>query len=247
MQSPKIYRNRRKRYKTYSATSYWEQLAVVRTEKGNSKNIKIKRGTRQGCVLSPYLFNLFTEMIFRSLDPELGVSIGDRKVSNLRYADDTALTAESGPELQRIATRVNEAEKAFGMKMNVKKTKTMIISKKAVVPRVNIELDGQVLEQVSCFTYLGQTISEDGKCDEEIKRRIGQARSAFNTMRDVLCCRRLPLTSRLRLLKCYVWSTLLYGVETWTESKTSENRLNAFEMWSLRRMMRVSWIEAFVE
>ena len=236
-----IYRNRRKRIIRIIARLYWEQLAVVRTEKGNSKNIKIKRGTRQGCVMSPYLFNLFTEMIFRSLDPELGVSIGGRKVSNLRYADDTALTAESGPELQRIATRVNEAGKAFGMKMNVKKTKTMIISKKAVVPRVNIELDGQVLEQVSCFTYLGQTITEDGKCDEEIKRRIGQARSAFNTMRDVLCCRRLPLSSRLRLLKCYVWSTLLYGVETWTVSKTSEKRLNAFEMWSLRRMMRVSW------
>ena len=81
-------------------------------------------------------------MIFRSLDPELGVCIGGRKVSNLRYADKPALTAESGPELQRIATRVNEAGKKFGMKMNVKKTKTMIISKKAVVPRVNIELDG---------------------------------------------------------------------------------------------------------
>ena len=66
------------------ARLHWEQLAVVRTEKGNSKNITIKRGTRQGCVLSPYLFNLFTEMIFRSLDPELGVSIGGRKVSNLR-------------------------------------------------------------------------------------------------------------------------------------------------------------------
>ena len=69
------------------------------------------------------------------------------------------------------------------MKMNVKKTKIMIISKKAVVPRVNIELDGQVVGQVSCFTYLGQTITEDGKCDGEIKRRIGHARSAFNSIR----------------------------------------------------------------
>ena len=110
------------------------------------------------------------------------------------------------------------------------------------MPRVNIELDGQVVEQVSCFTYLGQTKTEDGKCDEEIKRRIGQARSAFNSMRDVLCCRRLPLSSCLRLFKCYVWSTLLYGVESWTVSKTSKKRLNAFEMWSLRRMMRVSWM-----
>ena len=106
---------------------------------------------------------------------------------------------------------------------------------------MNLEYDGQVVKQVSCFTYLGQTITEDGKCDEEIKRRIGQARCAFNSMRDVLCCRPLPLSPRLRLLKCYVWSALLYEVETWTISKTRDKRLYAFEMWSLRRMMRVSW------
>ena len=90
-------------------------------------------------------------------------------------------------ELQRIKTRVNEAGNEFDMKMHVKKTQTMVISKKAVVPRVNIELDGQVIEQVSCFTYLGQTITEDGKRDEEIKRRIGLARSAFNSMRLFKC------------------------------------------------------------
>ena len=105
-------------------------------------------------------------MIFRTLDPELDVSIGGRKVSIPRYSDNTALTAYQGLEHE------------FGMKMNVKKTKTMIISKKAV-PRVNIKLDGQVVGHVSCFTYLGQTITEDKKCNEEIKRRIGQARSAL--------------------------------------------------------------------
>ena len=75
-------------------------------------------------------------MIFRALDPD-------------RYADNTAPTADSGPELQRIATRVNEARKEFGMKLNVKKTKTTVISKKAVVARENIALDGQMVEQVS--------------------------------------------------------------------------------------------------
>ena len=127
------------------------------------------------------------------------------------------------------------------MKMKVKKKKTRVISKKAVVPRVNIELEGQVTDQVLCFTYLNHTITEDGKYNEEFKRRTGQARFAFISVRDVLCCRLLLFPSRLRLLKCYVWSTLLYGVETFTVSNTSEKRLNAFEMWSLRRMMRVSW------
>ena len=223
------------------ARLYWEQLAVVRTGKGNTNSIKIKRGTRQGCVLSPYLFNLFTELIFRSLDQEWGTSVGGRKISNLRYADDTALIADSGLELQSIASKVNEVGKEFGMKINIKKTKIMVVSKNKVVPRVDIILDGQTVEQVSSFTYLGQKFTENGKCDEEIKCRIGQARAAFNSLRNVLCCRKLSLTSRSRLLKCYVWSTLLYGVETWTISKTSRRRLEAFEMWCLRRMMRISW------
>ena len=225
------------------ARLYWEQLAVVRTGKGNSKKIKIKRGTRQGCVLSPYLFNLFTEMIFRALDSQWGISIGGRKISNLRYADDTALMANSEIELQRIAERVNDKGKEFGMKINVKKTKTMVVSRNAVVPRMNIVLDGQRVEQVAHFTYLGQKFTENGKCDDEIKSRIEQARVAFNSMRDILCCRKLSLSSRMRILKCYVWSTLLYGVETWTISKMCRSRLEAFEMWTIRRMMPISWTE----
>ena len=122
------------------ARLYWEQVAVVRTEKGNSKGIKGKRGTRQGCVLSPYLFNLFTELIFEN--DEEGVSIGGRRIINLRYADDTGITKKSERELQILANRVNEESKRFGMKMNIKKTKTMVISQIVETPKVNITLDG---------------------------------------------------------------------------------------------------------
>ena len=90
------------------------------------------------------------------------------------------------------------------MKINVKKTKTMVVNRKNVRQHAKIYIDGQLIEQVSRFTYLGQLITEDGKCEEEIKRRTGQARSAFNTMKAVLCSRKLPLPSRVRLLKCYV-------------------------------------------
>ena len=224
------------------ARLYWEQVAVVRTEKGNSEGIKIRRGTRQGCVLSPYLFNLFTELIFRVIEnDDDGVSIGGRRISNLRYADDTGITAESERELQILANRVNEEGKHFGMKMNIKKTKTMVISRKVETPKVNITLDGQPVEQVERFVYLGQLITENGKCDEEIKRRIEIARTAYIKMRNVLTNPKLSTSARLRFIKCYVWSTLLYGVETWTISKTSQQRLEAFEMWALRRMLRISW------
>ena len=119
----------------------------------------------------------------------------------------------------------------------------MVVNRKNVRQHAKIYIDGQLIEQVSRFTYLGQLIMEDGKCEEEIKRRIGQARSAFNNMKAVLCSRKLPLPSRVRLLKCYVWATLLYGVETWTVSQTSKKRLDAFEMWALRRLLRISWTE----
>ena len=221
------------------ARLYWEQVAVVRTEKGNSEGIKIRRGTRQGCVLSPYLFNLFTELIFRVIEnDDDGVSIGGRRISNLRYADDTGITTESERELQILANRVHEEGKHFGMKMNIKKTKTMVISRKVETPKVNITLDGQPVEQVERFVYLGQLITENGKCDEEIKRRIEIARTAYIKMRNVLTNPKLSTSARLRFIKCFVWSTLLYGVETWTISKTSQQQLEAFEMWALRRMLK---------
>lgn len=224
------------------ARLYWEQAAVVRTEQGNSEGIKIRRGTRQGCVLSPYLFNLFTELIFRVIENEdEGVSVGGRRISNLRYADDTAITAENENELQILAYRVNEEGKHFGMKMNIKKTKTMVISKKKELPNVKIQLDGQAVEQVHKFVYLGELITENGKCEEEIRRRIEIARKSFSKMRTILTNPKISVPARLRFIKCYVWSTLLYGVETWTISKVSQQRLEAFEMWTLRRMLRISW------
>ena len=127
--------------------------------------------------------------------------------------------------------------------MNVNKTETMVISRKDVISQAKIYIAGQLIEQVPRFTYLGQLITEEGKCEKEITRRIGQARTAFNNMKTVLCCRKLPLPSRFRLLKCYVWPILLYGVETWTVSQLSKKRLEAFEMWTIRRLLRISWAE----
>ena len=89
-----------------------------------SSKLEIKRGTRQGCVLSPYIFNLFTELIFRVIEnQDEGVSVGGRRISNLSYADETAITAENENKLQTLTERVNEEGKYFGKKMNITKTK----------------------------------------------------------------------------------------------------------------------------
>ena len=129
------------------------------------------------------------------------------------------------------------------MKMNAKKTKSMVISKMCPSPRIHISIDGEPIQQVDTFTYLGQLITEDGKNDHEIIRRISIARSTFNKMRNTLTNKSISLKTRKRIMKCYVWSTLLYGCETWTLSANTMKRITAFEMWSYRRMLKISWTD----
>ena len=103
---------------------YWEQSAAVRTENGMTSEFKIKKGVRQGCILSPNLFNLCTEKISREVEDMKGVNIGGVNISNLRYADDTILLAESPMDLQPLLRTVNEKGKPYGMDMNILKNKS---------------------------------------------------------------------------------------------------------------------------
>nr|CAB3263295.1 uncharacterized protein LOC108950266 [Phallusia mammillata] len=128
-----------------------------------------------------------------------------------------------------------------GLTINKRKSFVMVFSKKAVTLTCNIKVKGEVLEQVSQFQYLGSMLTSTGKCDIDIRRRIGIAKTAYKNMKSVLTSRSISIATRLRLLKCYVWSVLVYGCECWTISQTTQNRLEAAEMWFLRRMMRISW------
>ena len=219
---------------------YWNQAAVVRLDDGVSDSFPIKRGVRQGCVLSPKLFNLYTEFVFREAEDLSGCVIGGININNLRYADDTALMAESEADLQQIVNSVNTNSEAQGLRMNVKKTKTMVISRMEA-PTVKITVNGEILEQVHKFQYLGQIITDDGKCDSEVKARIEIARRRFVGMKDVLVSRQLSLSLRRRLVRCYVMSTLLYAAETWTMNSDLCRRINALEMWIYRRMLKISY------
>ena len=193
---------------------YWEQSVSVTTESGLTSEFKIKKGVQQGCVLSPNLFNLYTEKIFREVEDMQGVNIGGVNINNLRYADDTVLLAEGPMFLQALLTAVNEKGKPYGMEMNIIKTKSMVISRKKPVPNISISVEGKPIQQVDRTVYLGNMATEDG-CDKEIKRRIGIARTAFEMMAKILTSRNISIELRSRIAKCYIWSTLLYGAETW--------------------------------
>ena len=126
------------------------------------------------------------------------------------------------------------------MDINVKKTRAMVASKKQEATKVSISLDGTVIEQMQKMFYLGSITTEDGKREVDIKRRIAIASNAFNNMKSVLSSRNININTRMRLTKCYVWSTLLYGAETRTITKTLTKRIDAFEMWTYRGMLSIT-------
>ena len=111
------------------------------------------------------------------------------------------------------------------------------------MPNISISVEGKLIQQVDRMVYLGYMATEDGKCDKEIKKRIGIARTAFESMATILTSRNISIELRSRIAKCYIWSTLLYGAETWTLTKVASDKLEAFEMWLYRRMLRISWKE----
>ena len=106
---------------------------------------------------------------------------------------------------------------------------------------ISISVEGKPIQQVDGMGHLGYMATEGGKCDKEIKRRIGIARTAFKSMAKILTSRNISIESISRIAKCYIWSILLYGAETRTLTKVASEKLKAFEMWLYRRMLRISW------
>ena len=135
---------------------YWNQKSYMRAEDGLSPETHIKR---QGCVLSPCLFNLYTENKFGAINTNKGIKICGTTIHKLRYAD--VLLAETEEDLQETLNEVNRIGKTFDMKMNAKKTKTMLVSKDVTSTKVSVRIDGDIIKQTDKYTYLGQTITSN--------------------------------------------------------------------------------------
>ena len=219
---------------------YWEQTAAMRVE--ISAFQKIKRGVRQGCVLSPDLFSLYSEIIMRNIEGQPGIRVGGHNINNLRYADDAVLISENEKDLQQLLNIVESKSKEKGLELNSKKTEVMVISRKEEPPLINITINGIKLKQRDHFKYLGALISSDGRNNTEISARIAQAKMTFPKMKTVLTNSHISIHTRKRTLECYIEPILMYGCEAWTISKQAQKKLEAVEMWFLRRMMKISWM-----
>ena len=149
---------------------YGGQEATVRTGHGTTDWFQIGKGVRQGCILSPYLFNLYAEYIMRNTgleEAQAGIKIAGTNINNLRYADDTTLMAESEEELKSLLMKLKEESEEVGLKFNIQKTKIAASS-----PITSWQIDGEIMETVSDFIFGDSKITADGDCSHEVKRRL---------------------------------------------------------------------------
>lgn len=242
---------------------YEKSSANIRINRDtHSDNFHPERGVRQGCILSPLLFNLYGEYIMRkvlqdvedfaygsdddSSDERLvewrrGVSIGGLRVTNLRYADDTTLVASNVENMTAFLKRLEEVSAEFGLHVNRAKTKMMVINRPESNSPDITEIEG--IEVVNHFTYLGSIVDNSGGCRTEIRRRIQLAKSAMGRLRRVWADSAISKTLKIRLVNSLVFSVFLYASETWTVRDEDRRRIDALEMWCWRRLLRVSWME----
>ena len=158
-----------------------------------------------------------------------------RNINNLRYADDTTLMAESEGELKSLLMKVKESEKV-GLKLNIQKTKIM-----ASGPITSWQIDGETVETKSDFILGGSKITADGDCSHEIKRHLLLGRKVMTNLDSILKSRDITLSTKVHLVKAMVFPVLMYGYGSWTVKKAERRRIDAFELWCWRRLLRVPW------
>ena len=163
-------------------------------------------------------------------------------VSRMRYADDTALLESSKEGIANLSHAVNEAGKNLNLRLNVKKTKLLVAGKKPE-SKYNISIDGEEVEEVERFKYLGSIKTSTADCTSDIKARIAIAKKKMVDLQDIWRDKNIKKELKIKLVKTLVWSALLYGAESWTLRKADENRIMAAEMWFWRRMLSISWKE----
>ena len=166
-------------------------------------------------------------------ETQAGIKIDGRNINNLRYADDTTLMAESEEELKSLLMKVKEENEKIGLKLNIQKTKIM-----ASGPNTPWEIDG---ETVSYFIFLGSKITTYGDCRHKITRRLLLGRKVMTNLDSIFKSRDITLPTKVCLVKAMVFPVVIYGCDSWTVKKAERRRIDAFELWCWRRLLKVPW------
>ena len=169
-------------------------------------------------------------------EEQAGIKIAERNINNLRYADDITLMAESEEELKSLLMKVKEKSEKADLKLNLQKTKIM-----ASGPITSWQIAGETTEIVRDFIFLGSKITADGDCSHKIKRHLLLGRKAMTNLDSILKSRDITLPTNVYLAKAMVFPVVMYRCESWTLKKAEHRRIDAFELWCWRRLLRVPW------
>ena len=169
-------------------------------------------------------------------EAQAGIKIARRNINNLRYADNTTFMAESKEELKSLLMKVKEESEKVGLKLNIKKTKII-----ASGPITSQQIDGETMETVTDFIFGSSKIIEDGECNHEIKRHLLLGRKAMTNLDSILKSRDITLPTKVCLVKGMVFPVVMYGCKSRTIKKAECQRIDAFELWCWRRLLRVPW------
>ena len=169
-------------------------------------------------------------------EAQSGIKIAGRNINNLRYADDTTLMAENEEDLKSLFLKMKEKSGKSGLKLNIQRTKIIASS-----PITSWQIDGGAMETVTDFIFLGSKITADGDCTHDIKRCLLLGRKLMTNLDSILRSRDITLLTKVHLVKAMVFPVVMYGCESWTIKKAERQRVDTFELWCWRRLLRVPW------
>ena len=165
-----------------------------------------------------------------------GIKNARRNINNLRYADDTTFMEERKEDLKNLLTKVKEDSEKAGLKLSIRKTEI-----KASSPITSWQIDGETMETVTDFIFLGSKITVDGDCSHEIKRHLLLGRKAMTNLDSILKRRDITLLTIVHSVKSMAFPVVMYGCKSWAIKKAECQRIDAFELWCWRRLLRVLW------
>ena len=238
---------------------YTETWCQVRTTEGCSEDFKVESGVRQGCVLSPLLFNCVMDRILReTLEMSGGgwnieytttgglfLTYRDKTpattcIQNVQYADDLTLVAERAKEMQHMVDELDRACTRWGMAINGTKTKILNVGEQTDNHQT-ITLKGNILEEVDSFSYLGSEVGQTARVDRDVGARLEKGTTVYQMWRrKVFRSQNLSKETKIRVFRTLVMSVLLYGAETWAANQQDIRRLHAFQMKALRDIVGVT-------
>ena len=179
------------------------------------------------------MFNLYAEKCW--LDGlQAGIKIGGGNINNFRYEDDTTQMAESEEERKSFLMKVKKESERAGLKLNIKKSKSMASS-----PITSWKIQGEKVEVVTYFLFLGSKITADGDCSHEVRRHLLPGRKAMTNLGSVLKSRDITLLTNVRIVKAILFPVVTYGCDSGTVKKAECQRIDAFKLWCWRRLLRV--------